>query len=192
MSEFKNHVQTAMNIFRTEGINYLEKDENEAFIKDLDSFDLKLKNLDAETLKNESFEKIVYLSPESRASILKIGIGKFSENLLNDSLSIFAFLSSLEADNPDYWYRLGLVAQKCDLNELALKSFIVTSELAPGFAGSHIYAAQCYLTLDQPDNAKNEVDSVKAILKESPGEESWNQTVVDIENLLAAYVSKEV
>jgi tetratricopeptide (TPR) repeat protein len=185
MSELEKHVSTASDIIRNEGNNYLEKEAHNLLIQGLNSLGKQMLSLDPENLNNETLRTALTLPPNNLSAILKIGIAKFTDGLLQESFSIFAFLSALDSEEPDYWYRLGLVAQKCEQYERALRAFALTSLLAPEFIGVHIFAAECYLKMGQHDDALAEVNEMKHMFETNEVSEEWKARIVDIENLLA-------
>ncbi|HEV8052978.1 MAG TPA: hypothetical protein VGP47_10840, partial [Parachlamydiaceae bacterium] len=144
---------------------------------------LDLKNLNDETL--QSALKI----PDSCGNyILKVGIDKYTHGLIDESLAIFHFLTLVNADEPDYWFRLGLVANKCEKYDLALSALAITSELAPEFIGAHVYAAYCHIKQHSRENTLEELALAKKIQETTQVEDKWRENILDIESLLAVAV----
>lgn len=191
MSEFGTHLINALNILRNEGKNYLENEEYEQLIQAIDQQNQQIAKLEPSTLNDENLLAALTMSQANLASILKVGIDKYSQGLPNESLSIFSYLSSLDATNPDYWYRLGLVAQTCEQFDLALRAFAATAQITPEFIGNRIFAAQCYLHLDQREAAIKELEAARSLFEKSTPNEEWQKHIEDIENLLAANLIKE-
>jgi tetratricopeptide (TPR) repeat protein len=186
LTEFSQHVTNAVRILQNEGQRYLSKHENDDLMENLDNLRYRLANIDLNHLENDILKTTLLISKESCASIQKIGIAKYSEKHLSDSLSIFAFLASLDSENPDYWYRLGLVAQESELNDLALRAYATVLQLAPEFIGAKVFIAQCYLNTKQRDKALIELAEIKNLLKTTKTPQNWNKHMLALESLLAA------
>ncbi|MBA2727017.1 MAG: hypothetical protein H0U49_02450 [Parachlamydiaceae bacterium] len=191
MPDFSKHVETAINILRNEGNRYLEKDNHDLLIAGLNKLNKSISSLDPVNLNDETLNAAIKLSPQNLSSILNIGIAKYSEGLMPESLSIFAFLSALDFEEPDYWYRLGIVAQKCEQYDLALRAFAFTSMLAPDFIGTHIFAAESFLKTGKLEDAIAEVKEIKSIIETTKVDEEMQKRVVNIENLIAAALPDE-
>ncbi|MBA2727020.1 MAG: hypothetical protein H0U49_02465 [Parachlamydiaceae bacterium] len=186
LSEFGKHVTIATNIIKNEGDQYLEKQEFDLLIEGLNNLQKQMSKLDPNNLNDDAIKEALTLTPTNLASIQKIGIAKFSDGHMPESLSIFALLSALDSQEPDYWYRLGLVAQKCEQYDLALRAFALTSLFAPEFIGAHIFAAECYLNLEKYEDALAEVNEIKKILETTKVNDEWQARLIDIEKLLSA------
>jgi tetratricopeptide (TPR) repeat protein len=191
MSAFGNHIESAIGILKKEGWQSLEKEEFELLVKELDNLSQKLANLKPDSLNNENLTAALTIEQSNLNSILKVGIAKINEGLMSESLSIFTFLSTLDAADPEYWYRLGLVAQKCEQYPLALRAFAAASLLAPDFIGSRVFAAESHLALNQRENALAEIEEAKKLLKTIPNNEEWTKRVADIDTLIEANLIKE-
>lgn len=182
LSEFGTYIFTAVHIFRSEGTRYLEKEAYFALVEGLNQLSEKINQLNLENLSDDdiygSFEVLLSSSYE----ILKIGTSKFDEGLVRDSLAIFSFLTLVQSKEPDFWYRMGLVAQKDNNIELALKAFGIAQELNPQLIGPHIYAAECLFNKGLNEEALEEVKLAKS---HKTNEEEWSEEISAIEALLA-------
>lgn len=184
-SEFGSFLEVAVNIFRDEGQSYLGQDDYNTLVKELENLRNQLVTLDLSHLEDFSLKNALKIPAQTRAFMLKMGIAKFSEELYPASLSIFSFLSAVENDEPDYWYRLGLVAQESERYDLAIKSYQAAAELAPDFIGTKIFTAQCYLNLGEREKALETMVDVKDMMYKTDDSEKWTPHVLAIDNLLA-------
>jgi tetratricopeptide (TPR) repeat protein len=178
-------VTTAVTLLRDEGQIYLKKEDYEALMLDIRNLGFKMDSLDLDHLDAKQLKSAFTISAANLAALQQIGITKFSEKYFLESLAIFTFLTVLEPEQANYWYRLGLVAQKCEQYELALRAHAVVSELAPDFIGTRIFASQCYIEIQQLDQALIELNAAKNISKTVTVEAEWHKRIVDIEKLLA-------
>ncbi|MBA3238171.1 MAG: hypothetical protein H0T62_07490 [Parachlamydiaceae bacterium] len=189
-AEFGSYIESAFKIIRTDGPQYLDKADYKSVMDSLDKLNQQLTSLDITKLCGNSLRNALVLPKKIQQLILKVGIDKFITESYDNSLALFSFLSLTDPEEPDYWYRLGLVAQKCENYVLALKAFAATSLLAPDFIGARIFAAQCYLHSGSGDDAEAELLEATRILKgsaEMAGE--WQKYVEDIDVLLAEFKS---
>jgi tetratricopeptide (TPR) repeat protein len=185
LSEYDSYMNSAFKILRNEGHEYLDETAFKALIDALDKLHYQTAQLNISSLSDESLRDAFAIPEEIRQLILKIGIAKFNSGSMEGSLAIFTFLSTLNSDEPDYWYRLGLVAQKSEKYELALKSFAATSWLAQDFIGSRIFATQCYLQMGLRNDAETELEEAKYIIETFDVPEKWHRHIEDLKVLLA-------
>lgn len=184
LSEFGAYITSAVRIFRHEGIRYLDEEQNRILLEGLSELGKKIDQLDLENLTDQSlYEAFEVLNPSVEA-VLKMGIAKYEEDLYQDSLALFTFLTLIEAGEPDYWFRMGLVAEKDNKIDLALRAFEVAEDLNPGLAGPHIYAAECLLLKGLKQEARREVEEAKNCINQS--ETAWGEEVAAIEDLLTS------
>jgi len=185
MADFGEFIKIAVTTFCDEGQRYLNKHEYNILIGELEKLRHQLETLDLTHLEDGDFKKALEIPTEIREFMLKIGIAKFTEELYPASLSIFSFLSAVDSDDPDYWYRLGLVAQQSERYDLAIRSFEASANLAPDFIGTKIFNAQCLLNLGRREDALAALSGIKDRLLISPDREKWEEHLVEVEKLLS-------
>lgn len=181
-SELGKFISLAFEILKNKGSTYLDKNENEILQQSLDELCRKLENQDLKELTHEKLKMAFAMSTESRKLILKIGIEKFLQEKIDDSLAIFTFLCTVEEEEADYWFRLGLIAKKSNNYELALRALTTTSRLAPDFIGAHLYAAECYIKTGRYGDAKSELKEAKNC--ENSKDEEWREQILEVERQL--------
>lgn len=183
-SEFEHSMITAVKIIRSEGQNLLTPAEFELVKTSLNTLSQQIQQLDLKNLDSERLNKALVTSPESLASILQIGIAKYNEKQLEESLSIFAFLATIDSQNADYWFRLGSVSEEMERYELAIKAYSAVNDLAPEFVDARIFKAKCYIHNNQHAHALEELPMIKSTLTSTHEEKKWEEYVKTIENVL--------
>lgn len=184
-SKLGKFISTAFEILRKEGSAYLDKKEDESLQQSLDKFTERLEDLHIKELTDEKMAAALALPPEILKLILKVAIEKFRQGQIADSLAIFVFLTTVDEEEPDFWFRLGLVAQNFGNDELALQALTTTSRLAPDFIGAYLYAAESYFKTGRRGDAESELKKAKALMGTSQRDE-WQDRISEIEQLLAA------
>ncbi len=184
LTEFGKYFSLAVNILLNEGEKHLENEENATLQKSLGELIQHIDNIDFE-LSDTILQDALKMDSNIGPYILKIGIDKYKKGNMNESLAIFLFLTLVNPDEPDYWFRFGLIAKKCENYPLALSAFATTSELAPDFIGSHIYSAHCHLKMHSKEEAMVELAGAKKILEITKIQDKWQEQITNIENLLA-------
>ena len=182
LSEFLEHIHHGVKIIRS-GERYLEKEAFNRLSLSLEEIDRKIRQLDLKNITDESLKNALSIPEGSAESLLKIGVDKFSEGLLKECFDVFSFLTLVCPDEPEYWYRMGLVALKDEQYELAIRSFHVASELDKGFLEPHIFSTECYLDLKDYINARHELNEAKECLAHLENQ-SFAETISILENLL--------
>lgn len=89
------------------------------------------------------------------------------------SIAIFSLLNALVPENPDYPYRLGLVAHTTNNLELALRAFKEAINIDDDFYEARIYLADCLAMDGKTAEAKDELNQIEF----EAVEERW-QTVI--------------
>lgn len=182
--ELGDIIASAINHLILDGNRYLSREEYEDLLKSLDLLADNLDELDLQGISEETALKVFAIPEETQGQILKISIAKFNEGLIQESFALLTFLTLLSPNEPDYWIRLGLVAQRIKKYDLASKAFSAAAELAPDFIGSHIFAADCYRLRDMPDQARDELTTAKAIYEKTDIHSEWHEQMASIESLL--------
>lgn len=184
LTDFQKWMSLANKIMRNEGLNYLEKSEGKDLLSKLDELNLNVNDLDLREVTKENLEEALSMPEKERASILKIGIGKYKEGMLEDTLAIFTFLTAIAEEEPNYWFRLALVAQKVGKYALAIEALDTLTDLDPDFIEAYFYRTKCYLDQKMCIEAESELNKAKAILKTTNEEEKWHEYLIEIEDLL--------
>ncbi|MBS0654978.1 MAG: hypothetical protein JSR46_04305, partial [Verrucomicrobia bacterium] len=184
-TEFGKNLSLGVTILRSEGKEYLEEEENSALQNALDKLSEQIDTFNLSELNEANLQAALKVDAALGRLILKVGIEKFSKGQLAESLGIFLFLTLVNPEEPDYWFRFGLVAKECEEYRIALNALATASELAPTFIGAYIYAAYCHLQLGAKESAMVELAKAKKIHENSAVEERWQQHLIDIEELIA-------
>lgn len=184
-SELGEQVATAINIFENEGQEYLTQEEHSTLLENLEQLRRQLDALEFSELGEETLRKAYAIPPEGLDLILKIGTEKFNQGKLNDSVAIFTFLSTLNPDDADYPYRLGIVAQKNEQYDQALQAYKTALALNPQLVGAHLFSAVCHFNCKRNEDVLKEVTEAKNILKTTDNKEEWPQLITYIEKLVA-------
>ncbi|MBA2369511.1 MAG: hypothetical protein H0V82_10885 [Candidatus Protochlamydia sp.] len=183
--EVSQNLSLAVKILMDEGSQVLEKEEYDDLLKSLVHINSNLDSLEPKHLNDESLQAALKIPDTCGRFILKIGVDKYSQGLVDESIALFLLLTIVNPDEPDYWFRLGLAAKKNQNYSLALNALATTTELAPEFIGAHIYAAHCHLKMYSKENALAEFAIAKEIQEKTQIEEKWLQSMNEVENLLA-------
>lgn len=162
----------------------LTDEEHRLVLEDLEKLRLQINSLEFNELSDETLKTAYSISKSVSTSIFNVGLSKFHDGLLPESLALFSFLSLLESDDPDIAYRLGIISQKNGRYDLALRAYTAASALEPTLIGSRLFAAQCYLSIGQPENALKEIEDAKQIFKISDVQGEWKTLVSDLEGLI--------
>lgn len=183
MTELAEHIEKSLSFIRSEGAHYLER---LAYERLLFSFQKSRKLLDQWDLKQEltkDYQEMMGLSNEEMGSVYQIANGAYKEERYEASLSLFVFLAALQPSNPDYWFRMGIAAEKNNLMDQALKAYEITNSLVPEFIGARLLAAQVYFLKDLSKEAKEQVDEAKKIKEKEEIEPVWLDLLATLETL---------
>ena len=182
--ESKDHTTSAVRILLSEGSQFLENQEFETLYENITSLGKKLGDLDLHSIKQGDIPSLLKLPKSVCDDILKIGIHKYDQGLIDESLALIHFLTIVDSNDPDYSFRLGLLALQCQNDSLGLSAFARTSALAPEFIGAHIFAASCYIKLNAKEEALRSLAIAEKIAETSPVDEVWNTHMQEVKQLL--------
>ncbi len=174
-SELNNHIDPAIKIMVNEGKQYLESEEYEEMIVNFNKASELLSQLDLSEPITEEFDTILSISTETINSIFKVATAKFGEEQYSASLDLFVFLTVLHFDNFDYWYRSGISAQLCENYTLALQAYGNAVSLNPEHIGARLFATECFLKLDQHQEAESEYEVAEKISEAIPLDDQWRE-----------------
>jgi tetratricopeptide (TPR) repeat protein len=143
-----------------------------------------LANVRVEEAANTNLQTLAHISDESIQSIVRIALAKFSEERHNDCLALFSLLTLLIPANSEYWFRFGIMAQKCENYELASHAYAATLELDPNNIGARLFAAQCFIKRKIIDEAKAEIAAAKKLSEKDGVDQMWRDLLPTIEEML--------
>ncbi|MGZ6298436.1 MAG: hypothetical protein ACXWM2_03480, partial [Parachlamydiaceae bacterium] len=119
------------------------------------------------------------------SAILEMAIQCFVSEEFDSCLSILILLTTLAQENPDYWLRLGIVAQKTENYSLALKAYGITLELVPSAVAPLLFSVECYLLNGQPEKASEAIEEVKKIALTTEQDLIWLDLLAKVEAIMA-------
>lgn len=184
LSELDRQMDKALKLLFGEGEKYLAAPAFQELIDHFSKAKSRLAALNLDVVKEEKLYVILGLSEGDLASIYTMGIAKFNEGLLHDSFALFSLLSALDEQQPDYWFRLGAIAQNLDDYEFALRAYAAAIYFAPDHLAARLLSAECYVKIGQIDDAKAEYEEAKRIEPSSKTELPWQEQMKNIEFLI--------
>lgn len=186
LTKLSQQLDAALTLLSSEASKYLTQEAFERLKSDFNTASTVLSDVKAENFINTDLQKLAEISDETMQSIAEIAIAKFSEERFEECLSLFVLLTNLNPNNPDFWFRQGISAQKCNDLELASNSYEAAAELDRNAIGQVLLAAQCYIMQDRTEEAKNKINAAKKIAAEAKGEveASWLELIPALEGLI--------
>lgn len=178
--ELEDYLSTALKFLVTKGNLYQSTELQQEMLEQIKQAGQVLNTMD----ESDNIQKVLKLSDSVLNSVFNIAISLYVEQDYLNSLAIFVFLSFLHPENDDYWYRLGIAAQKSKNTELALKSYAVALELNPKNIGARLFSVECYLNLEDLKMAKTQLTEAKKITETEKVDSQWLDFMNYIENLL--------
>jgi tetratricopeptide (TPR) repeat protein len=184
MEELSKLLETAVTLLISEGADYLPAETYQQLTTDLSNAYTQIENINLDNPTEIDIPSAVQLSNESLLAIATIATKKFSQESYFDCLSLFSLLSVLHPEHPEYWFRLGIAAQKIGNLELASRAYAATSELDAKHIGARLFAAECYLQRDLKNEAKAEFEAAKEIARDNEIEKMWLDLLPQIESMI--------
>jgi tetratricopeptide (TPR) repeat protein len=85
------------------------------------------------------------IAPKELEEIYRMGRQLFAQEHFQEALLYFAFLSCIDAENPDIWFAKGMAEHNLGHFEEALHSYSMTIALAPHYLPTHIQVMNCLI-----------------------------------------------
>jgi tetratricopeptide (TPR) repeat protein len=184
MPELSHQMDTAIGLLFSEGSRYLSPEVHQKLVSDLTIASDELEDIGLEEAANSNLQTLSKMSEESVKGIQEIALAKFKEERYADSVSLFSLLSILNPGYSEYWFRLGIAAQKDGEFDLASRAYSATQSLDPDNIGAKLFAAECFIQRGLLHDAQAELAAAEAINKESKADKMWVDMISAIHEML--------
>lgn len=181
LPELSQQIDKALGLLFSEGSRYLSKETCEKLMSDLSDVNESFEEIGIQEASNSNLEG---LTPDSMRAITEIALAKFEETRYEDCLALFSFLSMLNPGDSEYWFRMGIAAQKNNNIDLALRAYAATLELDPHNIGARLFSAECFALKNLLDEAKIALASAKDIAKSGKIDQMWLNLIIAVESLV--------
>ncbi len=161
--------------------SYLSPEEHEEIVEQFSTISRYLEQIDFKRPLSKKLYSLLHITESCMESILKVGTAKYNDKDFETSMAIFALLSSLDNENGQYWYRHGIAAVQMGKLGLALQAFAFTLYFNTEVLGARLFSADCYLKMNQIDDAKAEIQEAKSIVEKISPEQIWIDLLSDID-----------
>jgi len=184
MKELNQRIFKALDILRNEGKEYLPEDLDAKLQRDLKQAAVTMKQFDYKTDRITNFARLLGIGEDSLEAIDSVAKVKYTDEKIDDALSLLVFLTTLAEDNAEYWYELGICFQDLNQFDMALKAYTNCLEVNPNHMGSQAFCTECYLNLDQKNKAWDSFYKAKSLMVEQNLEQEWAECLESHKNLL--------
>lgn len=187
MAKFRDlntQIELALMNLRKNGGYYLEASSFSKMENEFLEAEKRLDELDPLDAISQDLQQLLGFSEETLFAIAEVARMKFSEGQYYDSFAIFILLATLDEENPDFWLRAGIAAQKCDYDELALKSYAIALSFDPELIEARLFSSKCYLKCGDLEGAKLEYLEAKKIGDKTSPEQVWSDLMASIGGII--------
>lgn len=171
LPELSAFLSQAFAFLHAEGKRYLESAAYQIMETDFKNARDILNKGDIAEIGSGNLEALLHIAPETRDAIFHVAIATFDEEVYPESLALFVALLTLFPHNGDYWYRAGIVAQKCKNFKLALDLYASAFALFPELTGAQIFSIECYLK----EGMKSEARTLCKQIGDVPVDSEWSE-----------------
>lgn len=183
LSELSHFIEDAMDLLIGERSNYLSEENSEIIKNDFKKINESLNTIDLSVLIDQNTQPMFSLSDSTIELIFKIALTKFDQTEYSDSLSLFILLTTLIPEEPNYWYKAGILAHKCTNYELANRLYAAAISLDDLFVAPRIFSIDCYLKQEMKLEAEAAYEKVLKISEIIEIDETWNELLSDYKNV---------
>ncbi len=184
-SEEDGYLSEAFNFINSNGEQYLGQEFYPEVVSELERIDDLIEKMDPGQEFPEKMQSFYNFNEHIAEEISKLAILKFHEEEYKTSLSLLVLLATLFPENNDYWYKLGIAAQKCEQYDLALRAYGEALQLKPDHIGVKLFSVECYLEKDLVEEAKSQLREAKKLAEKLEGEgevdEMWISFMKELE-----------
>lgn len=174
-------IEMAIELLLSEGANNLSKEKFQQVESDFSNLSTHLSRVQLESVDEQNLQSLANISDDTMQSIAEMAIAKYAEERYTDCLALFSLLSILYPSSPEYWFRLGIAAQKCEDYTLACLAYAAATELDGNFIGARLLAVECYLRRNLLNEAKEELLAAKEIAARSEVDPMWLELLSTME-----------
>jgi tetratricopeptide (TPR) repeat protein len=178
------HIETATALLFAEGGRYLSSEAFKQLETEFSNLS-QLHDVRLEDVASKDLSSIASISNNTMQSIAEIGSAKFAEERYSDCLALFALLSVLNSGNAEYWFRLGIAAQKCNDYNLANLAYAAASELDADNIGARLLSAECYVLRKLTMEAKEELTAAEEIAARTDVDPMWLDLLPTIKAMMS-------
>ncbi|MBA2727112.1 MAG: hypothetical protein H0U49_02950 [Parachlamydiaceae bacterium] len=174
----------ALQILRDEGATYLDEEKYREMIDQLNKIPIYLDQLNLTEVPKVSLCTSLHIFESTLDSINKVAVAKYDEGNFEASYSIFGLLATLDHENEELLYRLGITATQMEKWVEALKSFTYALYLNSDLIGARVFSAQCFLKLEKVEDAKEEIKEARRLIEVTSTDPIWKELLASIESSL--------
>jgi tetratricopeptide (TPR) repeat protein len=182
MPELEEFLYGAFSFIKNDGTRYLDDSKFETLSSEFHRALKILEEMDPSKEIPAVLQKLLEISEGTIDAIYEIAIGAFGEGRNNECLAVFVLLTTLDQTNSEYWFRMGIAAQKCGNMDLALRVYPLCIDIDPNLMGAHLFSAECHLILGNRESALNELAEAKKIKEISEVDPIWLDFLAAMEN----------
>lgn len=184
MVELSQLLESAVKLLLSEGASYLSEESYKLLISDFSDAYTRISNMNLDQPSDVDVSALIQMSDQSLDAIATIATDKFSNELYLDCLSLFSLLSVINPGYAEYWFRLGMAAQKSGNLDLATRGYAAAAQIDPKHIGARLFAAECYAQRKLFAEAKTEYEAAKEIARNNEVEKMWLDLLPMTESLI--------
>jgi len=185
LHELSSYLKRACQTFSSTGRSYIEhrrfaqieEEFKEAYQMIADS-DFSIENLD--------LREFLEISDETLQALYDFAVAQFNEGFLLESLSLLILISQFISDNPDIWYRLGMIAHHLENYDLAIRAYQEAIVLNSALVGAQLLLIECLLIENRTEEAQAKLKDMKNYFDSKTIESTWQKVWVQLDQKLAA------
>lgn len=129
-------------------------------------------------------QTLLHISDEMMDAALKLAQDKYEEENYPVSMSLFTLLTAFAPGTEEYWFRLGIAAQKSGQYSIALNAYHAACEINPQLVGAKLFSIECLLRENQRDEAMKLFFEIKSSTDRHPLEPIWQDFLNQVESAL--------
>jgi tetratricopeptide (TPR) repeat protein len=185
LHELSSYLKRACQTFGSTGHSYIE---HERFVQIEEEFkeayqiiadpDFSIESLDL----RESLD----ISDQTLQALYDFAVAQFDEGLVLESLSLLILISQFIFDNPDIWYRLGIIAHQLENYDLAIRAYQGAIALNSALVGARLWLIECLLIENRTQEAQEKLKDMKNYFDAKAIESSWQKIWMLLDQKLAA------
>ncbi len=108
----------------------------------------------------------------------------YKKHSYEESVNIFTLLIMLNSSVESYWLGLGGAEQMLRHYQLAICAYETALQITPHNGLTHLLIAQCFLLLNDKNNAQVQWKAAKESIAENGSQPYWNELMEDLESKL--------
>lgn len=184
MDEHEKYLADSISILMSDGKRHLKQEEWDNLLKELQKAKKKINKLSYKDTLPETLYPTLGITDSGMKSIDTVARLKYRYKEYDSAIALHVLLTTLNAEEPLYWYHLGIAFQDAEMYDKAIKAYSICHIMDPENIATYIFSAECYLKQDNIKYARLEYEEAVKLVDLLDNKGPWKKHLKYIEQTI--------